>query len=393
MSTVEESQMADHNTMCINGLRPKEIRVAEKIRAARVFPGDERMRREMGELCHDCDVACPHGCHDGTGAVPYTWWHAAFFCKECDTSVARAGFLAAAQQARGALRGSSKSGSAEHGQLASLRFWIETGMAWQVGTSFGSIAAADLRQARRFMGALPDRVEGRGGKAATTAARRVVMCGAAVIEAAEAASIAFVSNVRERLKARRTMRSVCGGWREVVARGGPARAAELARAGTAMRLLLWARRGATRTAAEIVAEHVASRGAWARMVQQSTRRARTLAPATQWLLRRWVARWHEGVRYEWAADLEGCLARSTQADPAAGLRVDVVAAPYTEMSLVHYVGARAEIAWEAGGFAGRHKFPGSGGVWQRVSSEQVEARAHTLWLVAGGWRAVEREAK
>jgi hypothetical protein len=63
------------------------------------------------------------------------------------------------------------------------------------------------------------------------------------------------------------------------------------------------------------------------------------------------------------------------------------------MSLVHYVDARAEIAWEAGGFAGRRKFPGNGGVWQRVSSEQVEARAHTLWLVAGGWRAVEREAK
>jgi hypothetical protein len=131
-SSVGESQMAEQHTICINGLRPKVARLAEKVRSARVFPGDERMRREMGELCRECDVACPHGCRDDKGVVTFTWWHAAFFCKECDTSDARARFLAVIQEAGGAMRGSGKSGSAEHGQLASLRFWVESGMAWQV---------------------------------------------------------------------------------------------------------------------------------------------------------------------------------------------------------------------------------------------------------------------
>jgi hypothetical protein len=226
------------------------------------------------------------------------------------------------------------------------------------------------------------------------AARRVVSCGAEVLEVAESAAAAFIASVRKRLKARRTMRGVIGGWREVVARGGPARAAELARAGTAMRLLLWAQRGATPSSAAIVASHMEACSMWTMMVKQGTRRGRTLAPATHWLLRRWLARWHEGVRYEWAADLEGCLARSTQADPAAGLRVEVSTAPYSEMAIVHrVVGARVSVPWEVGGFAGRRRFPSNGDVWLRVQPDQVEARAHAMWLVAGGWRAVGCEAK
>ena len=66
-------------------------------------------------------------------------------------------------------------------------------MAWQVGESLGQIEVADLRQARRFMGALPERVDGRNNKAAASAARRVVASGFAVIEAAESASMSFLA--------------------------------------------------------------------------------------------------------------------------------------------------------------------------------------------------------
>jgi hypothetical protein len=85
-------------------------------------------------------------------------------------------------------------------------------------------------------------------------------------------------------------------------------------------------------------------------------------------LRRWMARWHEGVQFEWSSDWEGCMARSSQADAAAGRRVAVTGLPVAAASFVHTVtGELAEVLWEAGGFAGRRRIPGEGDVWCRPS--------------------------
>jgi hypothetical protein len=87
-SFAEETPIRKGNELKLRSVPPQVGLWAERVLTARVFAGDPRMRRELGEWCRDEDVACPHGCCSDKGPVVLTWWHAAFCCK-CEEAVAR----------------------------------------------------------------------------------------------------------------------------------------------------------------------------------------------------------------------------------------------------------------------------------------------------------------
>ena len=73
-------------------LPPRAAVLSEKALTARLFMGDERVRRERGELCGDADVACPFGCVDEAGrGVAFDLKHAILMCEHVPIAAAREG--------------------------------------------------------------------------------------------------------------------------------------------------------------------------------------------------------------------------------------------------------------------------------------------------------------
>ena len=106
-----------------------------------MFAGDARMRRELGDLCSDADVACPFGCVDEQGGtVAFNLGHAALVCPHRPISVAREAWRACVRAKGPAMQASAKKGSTPHQQLSRVQDILSSTAGWRSGaTQFASV--------------------------------------------------------------------------------------------------------------------------------------------------------------------------------------------------------------------------------------------------------------
>ena len=264
---------------------------ADRVLSARAHAGDPRLRRELGERCTECDVACPFGCKDAMGvAAPFTWWHVQFCCRCPEAVAARGAWEAEMKVSAGALNGGEFGGV--HSQLRVVRAMQERGQAWRSGEAFPEFDEVEVRAARRLLGGAVDLGErGCNAKAAKKAAWRIVVTGLEVHVVAESASKGFTKKVRAAVQGRNKLARHVAAWRRLVLIGGPSRASALARMSTA-------REAVTRfgsNCAVVVGLGSPFQDAVAlavtALVPVAVAGTQSSSPVTDWWCKTWLLRW------------------------------------------------------------------------------------------------------
>ena len=210
----------------------------------------------------------------------------------------------------------------------------------------------------------------------------------------------FSAGVRRRVQLRRGLAKQLREWRAVVVRGGPARAAALARGSTALAVVV----DATKVAAgEVELMRTQIHRAVGSLTPWALGGTAHEAPVTAWWLRVWMLRW--ACRAEELRSRRRCqqaprmravlriwLAQVPVDAPlrGAGAVVGAVASP--EVACVSWtaLGVGLAVPWEPGGVGGR-RWQDEEGVWRRVAASRGLTHSWRAWVAAGGAAAMARE--
>ena len=284
-----------------------------------------------------------------------------------------------------------------HPQLMAVDGLLEAGEEWQSGRELP--AASSLREARQLLGnaVAPPRMSG-GSREVKRAAWRVVVEGLELQALVDETAKGFTAGVRRRVQRRRSAATHLREWRLVVVRGGPARAAALARVGVAREAVSEATRltvmpgvGSVRPMVQWAVEQ------WAPLALQGTL---SDAPFTAWWLRAWFLRWAGQAREElqllnfiwhaWQVPRLRALLRSwRQLGP---VNAQFGARATLDMDRIGRaaIGVGIAVPWEPGGTEGR-RWRDEDGAWRAVSFSKGMAHAWRAWKAAGGHKAMDRE--
>ena len=286
-----------------------------------------------------------------------------------------------------------------HPQLMAVDGLLEAGEEWQSGRELP--AASSLREARQLLGnaVAPPRMSG-GSREVKRAAWRVVVEGLELQALVDETAKGFTAGVRRRVQRRRSAATHLREWRLVVVRGGPARAAALARVGVAREAVSEATRG-----------DIPGVGAVLPMVQRAVEQWTPLAlagtivdaPITAWWLRVWFLRLAsraEEARYrrraQQAPRLRAVLrlwARQVPWDaPLRPANAQFGAQSTLDMACIGQaaIGAGIAVPWETGGTEGR-RWRDDDGAWRAVPVTRGLAHSWRAWTAAGGHAAMRRE--
>ena len=276
---------------------------------------------------------------------------------------------------------------------------IQVGERWQTGLPLPEVPG--LLTARQVLGGAVAPPRGRGGsREARRAAWHVVVTGLELQVLVDEGRRGFSAGVRRRVQLRRRTSAHLRAWRAVVLRGGPARAAALARVSTA-------RAAAMEVTSKAVGEVELMRS----QIQQAVGNLASLAlsgtaqeaPVTALWLRVWLMRWscraeelRRRGRQQQAPRLRAALRFwSTEVSYETLLRganAEFGVSATTELAWVGQtaLGMGLAVPWEAGGVEGR-RWRDEDGVWRCVSAARGLSHSWRAWAAAGGQASMARE--
>jgi hypothetical protein len=376
-----ETPVRDGSELRLAALPGRVARWADRVLSARAQVGDQRLRRQMGDRCFDCDVVCPFGCLMSDGLAegeqgprrraPCTWWHVQFVCPCVGLVEARDTWSRTIDAAWEAMRSEGRSSEGEaHPQLWAARSLLDGGFTDEPD-------GGSLRLVRQLLGNAVSPTRGKGGsREAKHWAWRVMVSGLELQVRVDELAKGFSSGVQKLVKSRRFMASHLRAWRLLVLRGGPARAAVLAGASTARDAVCLA------TCSTVVpglggVQSLVHRAtaAWGPLALAGSL---TDAPTTACWLRVWFLR------------LALCTRESRRARlQPAGTEVGCFASREVACISWSALGFGVAVPWEAGGVAGRRWMVE--GVWRAVKLERGIRHAWRAWAVAGGVKAMALE--
>ena len=276
--------------------------------------------------------------------------------------------------------------------------FVPAGIVAEGGQSAGSTA---FRVAAWNTERLVARLAEGGSRDAKRAAWRVVVDGLELQALVDESAKGFSAGVKRRVQARGKLAVHLREWRLVVVRGGPARAAALARVSTARAAVEEATCLTVVPGVGSVWPLVQSATAWWTPLALADTAAD--APVTAWWLRLWLLRLASraaSARLRMFAGraplLRALLRRWARRVPADaplrpantlfGVRATVGMALIGQAA----IGVGVAVPWEEGGTEGRRRRD-EGGVWRAISFGDGLAHTWRAWTAAGGQKAMWRE--